>query len=314
MDNRQLKADSKMKRDFIHLSGRSARWARVSRGRLLVICFGLFLTVSPATSGNAGWTDGAIVISTQEETARDMALAPCKNNERLMATRALFVKLGAREDEVSIETQDGVENLVLRKIGKSQGTIVIGAHYDKVLDGCGAIDNWSGIVTLVHIYRSLKDVPLKKSLIFVAFGKEESGLLGSRAMVKAIKKEDVEQYCAMVNIDSLGMAAPQVLVDLSSNSLVGRVVDLAQRMKIPFKKVSIDNGTADSISFIRKKIPAITISAIGDGWERVLHTDEDRLKGVNQTSVYLGYRLALALVGELSELPCEVSRVDATRH
>jgi Zn-dependent M28 family amino/carboxypeptidase len=186
-----------------------------------------------------------------------MALAPCKNNERLMATRALFVKLGAREDEVSIEKEDGVENLVLRKTGKSQGNIVIGAHYDKVVDGCGAIDNWSGIVTLVHIYRSLKDVPLKKSLIFVAFGKEESGLLGSRAMVKAIKKEDVEQYCAMVNIDSLGMAAPQVPVNLSSSSLVGRVVDLAQRMKIPFNKVIIDNAMADSISFISKKIPAI---------------------------------------------------------
>lgn len=271
----------------------------------------LFLTLASATISNANQS-GNLVISSQEETAQDMALVPCKDKERLTATKALFVKLGARADEVSIEKQDGVENLFLRKTGKSQGTIVIGAHYDKVADGCGALDNWSGIVALAHIFRSLKDVPLQKSLTFVAFGKEESGLLGSRAMVRAIKKEDVEQFCAMVNIDSLGMAAPQAPVNLSSSSLISRVVDLAQRMKVPFNKVTIA-GLADSISFIGRKIPAITISAMGDGWEKVLHTDKDRLASVNQTSVYLGYRLALALVVELSDLPCEVNRKDATK-
>lgn len=63
-------------------------------------------------------------------------------------------------------------------------------------------------MALAHIYKSFKDVTPEKTLIFVAFGKEEKGLLGSKAMVKTIKKEEIEQYCAMVNIDSLGMAAP----------------------------------------------------------------------------------------------------------
>ena len=242
-----------------------------------------------------------------------MELVPCKDKERLAATKALFVKSGAPADEVSIEKYDGVENLVLRKIGKSEGTIVIGAHYDKVSGGCGALDNWSGIVALAHIFRSLKDVPLEKSLIFVAFGKEEKGQLGSKGMVRAIKKDELEQYCAMVNIDSLGMAAPQVLVNLSSSSLTRRVEDLAQRMKVPFNTVSIVGASSDSIAYIGRKIPAITISAVRNGWETVLHTDKDQLTIVNQTSVYVGYRLELALVIELMELPCEVSRKDATK-
>src|SRR3712207_7015935 len=45
------------------------------------------------------------------------------------------------------------------------------------------------IVALSHLYRTLKDVPLKKTLVFVAFGKEEKGLVGSRAMTDAIGKE-----------------------------------------------------------------------------------------------------------------------------
>ncbi len=246
-------------------------------------------------------------ISTLEEIAQDIASAPCKDNERLNAARALFVKMGALVD-MSIEKQDGIENLVIRKPGKSQERIVIGAHYDKVPDGCGAIDNWSGVVALAHIYKSLKDVTIEKTLIFVAFGKEEKGLLGSKALVKTIKKEELEQYCAMVNIDSLGMAAPQAPENLSSKVLMNLAAEIAQRMKIPFSKVTI-NGDADSSSFIAKKIPAITISALGNGWEHILHSSKDQVSSVNQFSAYAGYRLALALVAELCDLPCNTGRM-----
>jgi len=85
------------------------------------------------------------------------------------------------------------------------------------------------------------------------------------------------------------------------------VAELAKQMKIPFNKVTI-NGGADSSSFIAKKIPAITISAVGNGWEKILHSSKDRLSSVNQVSVYVGYRLALALVADLCDLPCSVSR------
>jgi Iap family predicted aminopeptidase len=264
-----------------------------------------------STLGFSASQGNKIIISTQEETAQDVAQVPCKQTQRLSAARALFIKMGAQAENVLIEKRDGVENLVIRKPGNSQGTIVIGAHYDKLMEGCGAIDNWTGIVALAHIYRSLKDVPLQKTLLFVAFGKEEEGLLGSKAMVNNIKKEDMGQYCAMINIDSLGMAAPQVGENLSSKALVSRVVEIAQRMKMPFSKLSIPGAGADSLSFMEKKIPAVTISALRTGWAEVLHTRHDQVSKVNQTSVYLGYRLALALVTELDILPCEVSREKA---
>ena len=271
--------------------------------RYLFCC--LLLACIPNSSPSQ---DSKIIISTQDETAQDVAQVPCKESERLAAVKALFIRMGAQAEDVSIEKRDGVENLFVRKPGKAQGTLVIGAHYDKTPDGCGAIDNWTGVVALAHIYRSLKNVLLQKTLLFVAFGKEEAGLLGSKAMVKTIKKEEVDQYCAMINIDSLGMAAPQVAENLSSKTLAARVVEIAQRMKMPFNKVKIPGAGADSLPFMDKKIPAVTISAIADGWAEVLHTRNDQVKKVNATSVYLGYRLALALVAELDNLACEVSR------
>lgn len=277
------------------------------RIRHLPICAAcaIFLAVP---LGSLARQDFKAVISTQEELRQDVTQVPCKESERLNNVKTLFMKLGAQADNLSVEKRDGVENLIIRKAGESAGILVVGAHYDKTRDGCGAVDNWTGIVALAHIYRSLKDHPTKKTLLFVAFGKEEQGLLGSKAMAKSIKKEEVAQYCAMVNIDSLGMAAPQVPENLSSKALVNRVEELARRMEMPFTKINVPFAETDSLSFRDKKIPAVTISALGDGWSEVLHTINDQVSRINPTSVYLGYRLALALVAELDGLPCEASR------
>jgi Zn-dependent M28 family amino/carboxypeptidase len=221
--------------------------------------------------------------------------------------------MGARGEDVFSEERYGVGNVVVRKLGQSEGIIVVGAHYDKSLEGCGAIDNWTGIVAVAHIYRTLKDAPLRKTLIFVGFGREEQGLLGSKAMVKNIEKDAVGQYCAMVNIDSLGMTAPYVLgnFNISSRALANRLAEIATRMKMPFSKVTVPGIGADSVPFLEKKIPAVTISAMSDDWRKVLHTRHDQAAKVNSASVYLGYRLALALITELDSLPCEVSREES---
>src|SRR5436309_336022 len=136
-----------------------------------------------------------ISISTPEQIKAEFDSVPCKNEERLSAAKALFEKMGAPATDVSVDKYKNVENLVVRKSGATQEIIVIGAHYDKVAEGCGAVDNWTGIVALAHLYKSLKDVPLKKTVLFVAFGKEEKGLVGSHAMVDAIGKGEAAQYC-----------------------------------------------------------------------------------------------------------------------
>jgi hypothetical protein len=84
-------------------------------------------------------------------------------------------------------------------------------------------------------------------------------------------------------------------------------------MQIPFSRFALTNASSDSQPFKEKKIPAITISAMGQEWEKVLHSRNDQVEKVNGTSVYPGYRLALALVNELDGLPCEVSREESRK-
>ena len=100
----------------------------------------------------------------------------CKNSERLEAVKKFFQKMGAAENEISAEKIKGIQNVLVTKKGETDEIVMVGAHYDKVSEGCGAIDNWTGIVIIGNIYRTLRNVANHKTYIFVAFDREETGL------------------------------------------------------------------------------------------------------------------------------------------
>ncbi len=249
-------------------------------------------------------------IATFEEIRSEFDSVPCKNSDRLKAVKSLFEKMGAKPEEIAVEKARGVENVVIRKASATGSTekIVIGAHYDKTPDGCGAIDNWTGVVALAHIYRTVKDLPLKKNIVFVAFGKEEEGLIGSSGMAGGIKKEQVAEYCAMINIDSLGIGIPQTLDNISSKKLIDFTGALAKEMKVPFAHARVDGASSDSAPFIGKKIPAVTIHALNNDWPKVLHSSNDQPSKINHESVYVGFRVALALLVRVDEADCQSFR------
>ena len=257
-----------------------------------------FIATIPTGAQNPG-----IKISTDAQIKDDFNTVPCEDKQRLAAVQSLFERDVSSAD-FTIDKHKDVENFVLTKKGESSEKIVVGAHYDKVADGCGALDNWTGIVTLSHLYRSLKDVPTKKTLVFVAFGKEEKGLIGSRAMTNAISKEQAVEYCAMINIDSLGLGPAQVADNMSSKKMTQLAADLAKEMQMPFAQASIPGASSDSVSFIEKKIPAVTIHGMSNEWPKFLHTRNDQAAKVNPVSVYLGYRLVLSMVVHLDQQPC----------
>ena len=270
------------------------------------LCATLFVCLLLGNQASAQQAE--LVISTPEQIKEEFAAVPCKDADRLSAVRALFERMGANDSSISLEKYKNVENLVVRKPGASEEMIVIGAHYDKVSEGCGAIDNWTGIVTLAHLYRSLKDFQLQKTVVFVAFGKEEKGLHGSRAMADAIAKDRVIQYCAMVNIDSFGLANPQVLDNASDKDLTALAAAVAKEMKITFSHVSLANADSDSTSFLNRKIPALTLHGLSNQWASIVHTNKDRSTKVKEASVYLGYRLALALIVRIDQASCAAFR------
>jgi len=139
------------------------------------------------------------------------------------ARPAAFVLTGVEVDAVAdlAPKRSRTRNVVglLRAPGPQPEAVVVGAHYDHLglgpafsLDPApegkvhhGADDNASGTAAMLALARSLAErrLPLRRSVLFVAFGAEELGLLGSSHFVKN-PPLPLERIAAMVNMDMIG--------------------------------------------------------------------------------------------------------------
>jgi hypothetical protein len=76
-----------------------------------------------------------------------------------------------------IGTNSGIES--------PANVVIVDAHYDTVSNAPGADDNGSGTVGVMEIARLMSQYPAKKSMRFIGFDLEESGLLGSIKYVQS---------------------------------------------------------------------------------------------------------------------------------
>jgi Zn-dependent M28 family amino/carboxypeptidase len=247
-------------------------------------------------------------ISKQDDIEDDVALAPCKNADRLAAVEKLFRSHGATDADIQIIEKKNTKNLVITKKGTADGTIIVGAHYDKVSDGCGAIDNWTGIVDIAHLYATIRPLTTKKTFKFIAFDREEEGLIGSGVFVGQIPKDERASVCSMVNLDSFGFAATQVLANASSSRLVDAAKVFWKKEDLNLSAASIANADADSTSFVKAGIPAITFHGLNNDWQRYLHSSNDKLSNINMKSVFWGYRTILPFLLDLDLQSCDAYR------
>ena len=267
---------------------------------LLSVCLSLIISIS--ASGQSP------KISTVPDIERDVKAVPCKSSERLEAVKKLFRSMGATDADIAVDDTKDTKNVVVTKKGSTGDVIVVGAHYDKLGDGCGAIDNWTGIVAIAHLYGTLRNVETSKTFKFVAFDKEEAGLIGSHNFVSGIAKADRASICSMVNIDSFGFTMPWVMENTSDAPMINVAKELWKKMNLELASAFIPGADADSTSFKRAGIPAITFVGLSQNWGDFLHTRNDQVKNINMNSVHAGYRIVLPFLAEIDKPACGAFR------
>jgi len=86
--------------------------------------------------------------------------------------------------------------------------LVVGAHYDTVIGTPGADDNASGVAGLLELARLLADVPMDKTVQFVAFTLEEPPFFRTRHMGSYIYAKSLKDRVAdvegMICLESIG--------------------------------------------------------------------------------------------------------------
>lgn len=106
-----------------------------------------------------------------------------------------------------------VSNLIVEKAGTEQEVVVIGAHYDTVPGTPGADDNASAVAGLLELARLHRNIPNKKTLLFVAFANEEPpcfGFSNMGSMVHAKSLKEAERPVeVMVSLEMIGYFRPE---------------------------------------------------------------------------------------------------------
>jgi len=192
--------------------------------------------------------------------------------------------------------------------------VIIGAHYDHLGMGGpgsssrrpdtiavhnGADDNASGVSALLEIAGKLKNnqALLRRSIILVAFGAEEMGLLGSKYFVNH-PPVALSQMDAMVNLDMVGRLDTLKGIQIGgtgtsveADSLI-RLCNNHDRFKLILNQEG--SGPSDHSSFYGKNIPVFFITT---GAHQDYHTPDDDVERINfpgLTSVTeFAYRLIL---------------------
>ena len=193
---------------------------------------------------------------------------------RFPLTASLRAKVKVERRQV--ESQNVVASLAGSDPALRNEFVVLSAHLDHVGVGelikgdaiyNGAMDNASGVASLLEIARSLREAKPgpRRSVLFVVVTGEEKGLLGSRYFA-AHPTVDASRMIADLNIDMFLPLYPMRLLTvygLGESDLGSDVRKVAASMKVdiqddpaPQRNVFV---RSDQYNFIRHGIPAVKI-------------------------------------------------------
>jgi hypothetical protein len=154
-------------------------------------------------------------------------------------------------------------NVIADLPGASEETVVVGAHFDSVWHGPGAIDNATGVEGLRRVAERLVGREHPRTVQLVAFAAEEIGLVGARRYVAEAKQRDqLGRIVGMVNLDCIGHGEKLELL-CSPAELLARAEQTARDLGFYDRydvvtELGEEAGT-DHLPFARAGVPAMSI-------------------------------------------------------
>lgn len=170
---------------------------------------------------------------------------------------------------------------LIRGTSQSDSLIVIGAHYDhlgKMGEAIyhGANDNASGTAMVLELARQYAQNPPTFNILFVLFGAEEMGLLGSEFLT-AHFPFDISKTKLMINLDMVGTGSDGITVvnGLQHEDIFRRLVHLnTQSGLLKEIKARGESCNSDHCPFSQLHVAAIFIYTIGSE-SKAYHIPQD---------------------------------------
>jgi aminopeptidase YwaD len=278
--------------------------------------------LSSEQTRNEGALDIPVLFVSQR--AADKILKPARANTKLLMkdynspVSSMCMEIPGEIDasadiqRISVQTSNVCGILKSKDPVYGNDYILIGAHYDHLGMGGpgsssrrpdtlaihnGADDNASGVSMMLELAEKFAAEAngLKRSIIFVSFGAEEMGLLGSKYLVDhlPVSKENIK---AMINLDMVGRLRDDRSLQIAGAGTSAEAPEIIAKANADssFKLVLSPEGVgpSDYSSFYGKNIP---VFALTTGAHMDYHTpfdDPDRItyKGMKEVGDFT-YRL-----------------------
>lgn len=180
----------------------------------------------------------------------------------------------------SLEVQSGMKRIRTQNVlGLIRGTtnpdsvVVVSAHYDhlgKVSEAIfpGANDNASGTAMLLSMadYFSKKENQPSHSMLFIAFGGEETGLLGSQHYVSRDPKIPLSKMSFLLNLDLMGNGVDGIMAVGGKDypTFFDQLVELNEELNaVPRVRARKNAPNSDHFFFLQNGVPGFFIYTEG---------------------------------------------------
>ena len=198
--------------------------------------------------------------------------------------------------------------------------LAIGAHYDHLgrsntyaldrdVSGIrrGADDNASGTAGLLELARRFSERPARRSVLFVAFGAEEVGLIGTGVFIDK-PPLPLDSVTAMLNLDMIGWLRGRSLTvhGATGQGAIVMLLDSANAFAGFSLLKRRGSGRSDDASFSQKGIPTLHFYT---GDHNAYHTIQDRVGLLNVSGLVRVVDLVEAVARRIADRPELLPRV-----
>ena len=207
----------------------------------------------------AGYDATIPVVGTDYATGRSLVDLANGDGVTLRVKVDGFVNQDVQTNNVIAETPGG----------RSDRTVVVGAHLDSVYEGPGINDDGSGTATLLETAEQMHALGIspRNKVRFMFFSGEEQGLLGSTHYASQLTKQQVQDISVMLDYDMLasgnyarfiydGNGDEQGFAGPKGSGVIEQVFkDWWDSQGLAYETIPFD-GRSDYVGFTNRGIPA----------------------------------------------------------
>lgn len=188
---------------------------------------------------------------------------------------------------------------------KATKTLMIGAHYDRVKKGIGAVDNASGSIAILELLKVFKEKPLENHNLKVAFWDlEERGLIGAKEFVKNTNEMDLPNI--YINFDVFGYGDTLWMWTTNTNAVFAKTFDKTATDLKYSNVISDKYPPSDHLVFASTKVESYSFSLLNKNEIgnlirllnreqlkpeefpevlKIIHTDNDNLEKIDAKAI-----------------------------